>query len=298
MTRFWKASGSVIPAVLFAAGLVLSSGAAIAQTTSGTGYSTTDPNTGDVYYYDASGALQYYTVPDSSGGLTYYNPDGSIMDPLHAFCWGGSSCVDNGTNTPTSVIDPKFGFSVSPGPASGDYQLDVLVPNNNALINGGHISGTICTGASTTTCTSANWTANLVSPTAWTSGDLSSYLGIKASPNNPLGAYLPSSLVNDPTATGFDVYRVDLGTNSLCGPSTAPCSPYLSINSTSSLDLGSYVVGFLNEGTTKTPNWIATANSGALFITGKAPEPATLLLMFGGLLGLGFMRRSLLTRPA
>src|SRR6516162_9084130 len=52
---------------------------------------------------------------------------------LHGYCAGGGAgqCVDNGTNSPTS-INPlsNFGFTISPGPQTGDLTIDVLVPNN------------------------------------------------------------------------------------------------------------------------------------------------------------------------
>ncbi|MBV9724112.1 MAG: hypothetical protein JO299_02960 [Gammaproteobacteria bacterium] len=44
-------------------------------------------------------------------------------------------------------------------------------------------------------------TASLFSPTAWTSGQLDSYPTIKASPTNPIGAFLPSTQKLDPGAT-------------------------------------------------------------------------------------------------
>src|SRR5436305_10957621 len=68
---------------------------------------------------------------------------------LHGFCTvtsGTSVCQDNGTNTPTPTDPPVFGFSASPGPATGDLLLAILIPNNDAvpspLTVSGYLSGT------------------------------------------------------------------------------------------------------------------------------------------------------------
>ena len=115
-----------------------------------------------------------------------------IDDPLHGYCAGAGQCIDNGINSPTTINPPSnFGFTVSPGPASGDFRVEVLTPNNEPGPASFAVTGTL-TG-----------TATLFSATPWTSGDLASYLGISASPNNPIGAYLPSTQSLDPGATGF-----------------------------------------------------------------------------------------------
>ena len=127
------------------------------------------------------------------------------------------------------------------------------------------------TGAITTmteTGTTKLGTATLVNPIAWTSGFLASYLGISAS-----------------SATGFYVYRVDLGDAIL--PSFPNTSPLLSVGG--SLPLASYVTGFVNVGTTKHPYWIASANSGA--ILEQVPEPASLALLSASLVGFGLAYR-------
>jgi hypothetical protein len=194
-----------------------------------------------------------------------------IDDPLHGYCQGVGQCVDNGTNSPTTNNSPvNFGFTVSPGPASGDFLLDVLVPNNESKPASFAITGTH-TG-----------TATLFSATPWTSGQLDSYLGISGNPTNGIGAYLPSTQALDPGATGFFVYQVDLGNTLLQDASNPNVNPLLNISP--DLPLASYIVAFLNEGTAANPNWIATANSGAIFerdgpTVSAVPEPTSIVLL-------------------
>ena len=210
---------------------------------------------------------------------------GSAQATLHGFCAGAAQCVDNGTNSPTSANPPAdFGFTVSPN-TTGDLWVDILTPNN------------VTSGPTFTLTGTSSATATLFSATAWTSGSLQSYLGISGNPNNPIGAYLPSTQALDPGATGFFVYQADLGTLTLQGPSNPNLSPLENIAS-GVLSQGSYIVGFLNTGTVANPNWDATANSGAIFETGipgttrggggAAPEPSTWAMMLLGFASLGF----------
>lgn len=205
---------------------------------------------------------------------------------LHGFCSLGNVCIDGGSNTPTSVNPPVFAFASSGQSATGNLWIDILVPNNISLGSlpasyaiSGHLNGT----------------ASLVSSTPWTSGQLDTYLGISASPTNPIGAYLGATQVFQPSATGFFVFRASLGSTTLLGTSGVGQpgqDNYLSTLDTG-LFAGSYIVGFLQQ----SGAYGATANSGAILETSppppSVPEPATWAMMLAGFGATGFaMRRT------
>lgn len=230
-------------------------------------------------------------------GLATSSARAGTIDPLHGFCNGtmpAGACADNGHNTPLGSNSTDFGFSISPGPQTGDFLLVILVPNNYVIPLTFAVTGT--QGGPTNTLAIAA-TASLFSATAWTSGDLDMYFGISASPNNPIGAYLPTTAVLDPGATGFFAFVADLGQNRIWDNSNELNGPIFNSIAGLGSDLGAYIVGFCGpgqpascDGTRKHP-FIATANSGALLVNGsqpvpEIPEPGSLGLLAVALTGL------------
>jgi PEP-CTERM motif len=201
---------------------------------------------------------------------------------LHGFCSVANACPDNGTNSPTSVNPPVFGFATSGQSDSGTLYIAILTPDNLAAPGSFTFSGYL------------NGTASLVSSTPWTSGFLDAYLGLdpkEVSPSNPLGAYLPTTQGYDPTADGFYVFWAAIsGTTTLPGTSGTGDS-YLSTLG-QNLAAGSYILAFLQQD----DDYGATANSGAILETGgqtPVPEPSTWAMMLFGFGAIGVsIRRS------
>jgi hypothetical protein len=205
-----------------------------------------------------------------------------IDDPLHGFCWGATPvCTDNGVVTPTTTNPPNFGFWASSGPLAGDYFVVVLVPSNEDPSPGSlsfAISGAL------------SGTASLYSTTAWTTGNLETYIGFSnAKPNTPNPGVWGTG------ATGFYAYKADLGTATLGNSADCLTTPCLNIGP--ALPTDAVIVGYLigvKDGH-KTID-IGTANSAALLETGPppppTPEPGSIALFGSGLLGLaGMIRR-------
>jgi len=235
-----------------------------------------------------------------------------LPDPLHGYCATG--CFDNGINSPSTSNPPvDFGFTVNPGPQTGDFVIDVLVPNDENTPAAGPftINGT-SSGAATQVSTTAfasdafglgnNPTlsqylnaVNAVTPLPDTAGSPP----FPSQPDTNLMNYLQATQGVDPTATGFFVYQADLGSTMLQDPSTPNVSPLLTISP--GLPLGSFITAFLNEGTAGSPSWVSTSNSGAIFLpTPRIVEPSALILLgtaLAALGGFGWYRRKSVVRP-
>jgi hypothetical protein len=194
-----------------------------------------------------------------------------------------TNCPDNGVSTPTGTTSPAFTFQDSgSGTQTGDLWIIALIPNNEAIASALTLDETI---GSTT---KAFLTSKV--DTAWTSGQLDTFLGISANPTNTTDAWLHcittatqcgssgGPFTADPGATGFLVYKADLGSTTIGGNGGPTGQPVLSY--TTNLPLDSLVLGFQFDG----GGWDATANSGALYANAATPEPTSLLWLVGAVL--------------
>jgi hypothetical protein len=233
-----------------------------------------------------------YAVPVHGAGWVVIHsdpvPSAVPSDPLHGEC---SGCHDNGTITPTSADPLTFSFTKSPDTGTETFFLDILIPNNVAGANAEAFS---ITGTHTQNATVAD---SLVSATPWTSGKLDAYLGISASPSNPISAFLPSTDAVDPGATGYFDYSFNFGTVTF-GSLTDPqfTSSFLYPAGTIILAFADIQICTKKKPIVCTDDWTATASSSAILETRgitikKIPEPLTLSLFGAGLAGLTTLRR-------
>lgn len=202
-------------------------------------------------------------------------------DALHGACVSPTpACSDNGTVTPVASSSPTYSFISSPSGDTGNLEIITLIPNN---LTGASSESFSVSGGATSPAS-----ATLVSTTAWTSGQLDAYLGISASPANPIAAFLGTTQGLDSSATGYFVYKADVGPNTL-----GAATPALNDGSFA-FPNGSAIVAFLNTGTAGSPDWVGTAPSGQLSIDAPpstVPEPASLFLLGTGFLAMGFLIR-------
>ena len=220
-------------------------------------------------------------------------------DSLHG-CYGTPTpticTTSNGTIIPVTTGSPTFTFTDASGPATSDFWVVALIPNNldpNASLA---FSVNYQNGGSNNT-TNGSTTANPVlsngNPAVWNSGFLDSFLGISASPANGISNYLGctqtgncgtgSPFQADPAATGFYVYVADLGQTKLAAQGSPTGNPILTL--TTPLPEDSFIVGFLDPPST----WTATANSEALFIDAQTPEPSEIGFLLAGMFVIGFL---------
>jgi hypothetical protein len=202
-------------------------------------------------------------------------------DSLHGFCSTASDCsatTINGNPVIQFNGSGQFGFYDAGGPATGTDIVVFLSPTN---------LGSSITVNETNTGSSTG-TASLVAG-EWTSGKLDTFLGLSSNPENPFDNYGGPSGI-DSSATGFFVYELNLGTETLQDQAKDSSNPLFTISG--GLGAGDFVLDFLCNS-----DCIGTPNSEALDSAGpntppSVPEPSSLSMLGLGVLGLlGFARK-------
>ena len=203
-------------------------------------------------------------------------------DTLHGACTG---CTSNGTNLSMNGTG-TFGWNSAPPGLTGSLFIDVLIPNDTNL-------GTFVMPGLTGFATG---TPSLFSPTAWTVGDLTAYLGppyTGASPPNPLSSFLTATNTVDATATGyFDFVLGDIPvTTGLLGPGSIPNDLF---TLGGNLPNGSVITAFMVTMNGEAFSVTTTAQSESLLVNQPlttVPIPGASWLFGTGFVGLMTLRR-------
>jgi hypothetical protein len=223
----------------------------------------------------------------------------TIDDPLHGLvCSSATSCTnagDNGSFTPLASA-ANFGFSISPGPATGNLELVIGVPTNE-INTGTFVLPGLTDNSSGTTSTVFSRTNFFNAASASGTGVLSTYLGLGAfSPTDNFSNLSAGTTANDSGFGGnFLVFTVTLsnvviGDNASCG---TICATTQDFSFGSNLPGGSFITGLFVETAPNMEN-VGTAASAHLVQTAAAPVPGPIagagIPGFFGLLMLGLAR--------
>jgi len=221
-----------------------------------------------------------------------------IEDPLHGLACTGTTCVNTDNSSFAPFTGTSFGFTISPGPATGTLDLVVGVPTNEINTGTFNLPGLTDNGGGLTTTPFSR--LNLFSAaSAGGTGILSTYLGLGSfSPTDNFSNLSAGTLANDPGFDGnFLVFSVSIP-NFTIDQNCSPCSLTNQFNFASLLPGGSFVTGLFNEVTgPEAGNNIGTAASGHLVQTVAVPGPIVgaglpgLLSALLGMVGLNRYRR-------